>query len=113
MNNNAPALLRLLVIYAVCVPLAVIVGYMLANPLDYSMLAEFGILAFILVLPILLKWHHWLLLLSWNLNLVLFFFKGSPPPWLAMAAVSLLISVLQRALSRQHQFISVPVITWH
>ena len=109
--NNAPAILRTFIMYAVCVPVAVFIGYLLANPLDYSTLALYGILATVLCFPILLRWHHWLLLLSWYLSMNLFFLKGSPPPWLVMTMLSLGISVLQRTLSRQSQFIRVPQIT--
>ena len=109
--NNAPAILRTLIIYAVCAPVAVFIGYLLANPLDYSTVALYGIAALVLCSPLLLRWHYWLLLLSWSLYMNLFFLKGSPPPWLVMTVISLVISVLQRALSRQSQFIKLPAIT--
>jgi hypothetical protein len=109
--NNAPAILRTLIIYVVCAPVAVFIGYLLANPLDYSTVALYGTLAVVVCSPLLLRWHYWLLLLSWNLSINLFFFKGSPPPWLVMTAFSLLISVLERALSRQSQFVKVPEVT--
>ncbi len=110
--SNAPAILRTFIMYMVCVPLAVFLGYLLANPLDYPTMAMYGILALLLCFPLLLRWHNWLLLLFWNLNMNLFFLKGSPPPWLVMAAISLVLSVLQRTLIRQSQFVSVPEITW-
>jgi O-antigen ligase len=109
--NNAPAILRTFIIYAMIVPLAMFIGYLLANPQDYATLALYGTLALLLLTPLLLRWHHWLLLLSWNLALNLFFLKGSPAPWLLMTGMSLGISILQRALSRQSQFIKVPEIT--
>jgi len=116
MNNvsatNAPAIIRSLIMYAVCVPLAVFVGYLLTNPLDYSTLGVFGTLALVLVLPLLLRWHHPLLLLSWNASAVLFFLKGSPSLFMAMVALSLTISMLERILSPDKRFISVPQITW-
>ena len=96
--NNAPAILRTLVIYAVIVPLALFIGYMLANPLDTSTFMESSILGLVLVFPLLLRWHQPLLILSWNLSAILFFLPGRPDLWLAMAAVSLGISLLQRAL---------------
>ena len=109
--NNAPAILRMLIIYAVCAPAAVFIGYLLANPLDYSTVALYGIMALVLCSPLLLRWHHWLLLLSWSLYVNLFFIKGAPPPWLVMTVISLAVSILQRTLSRQSQFIKVPEIT--
>jgi len=113
MNSpNQAALLRTLIIYAVCVPLAVVVGYMLTNPMDYSTLGLFGVLALLLVSPILLRWHHPLLILSWNLGMTLFFIKGSPSLWLVMAALSVGISLLERTLNSEMHFIRVPQITW-
>jgi len=110
--NNAPAILRTLVIYAVIVPLALFIGYMLANPLDTSTFMESSILGLVLVFPLLLRWHQPLLILSWNLNAILFFLPGRPDLWLVMAAVSLGISLLQRALGGVKQLISVPQVTW-
>jgi len=37
--NNAPAILRSLIVYAVCVPLALIIGYILTDPMQYSTFA--------------------------------------------------------------------------
>jgi len=71
----------------------------------------YGILALVVCSPLLLRWHYWLLLLSWSSYMNMFFIKGSPPPWLVMGVLSVAISVLQRTLSRQSQFIKVPEIT--
>jgi len=109
--NNAPAIIRSLIMYSVCVPLAVFVGYLLTNPLDYSTLGVFGTLALVLVLPLLLRWHHPLLLLSWNASAVMFFLKGSPSLFMVMVALSLTISVLERILSPDKRFIHVPQLT--
>ncbi len=71
-NNNTPAILRSLIIYAICVPLAVWIGFMLANPFDRSAFSYAGILLLILCAPILLRWHHLLLIATWNLGLTIF-----------------------------------------
>jgi len=109
--NNA-AVLRTLIIYAICVPLAVIVGYLLTNPMDYSTLGLFGILALLLMLPVLLRWHYPLLLFSWNMSISLFFIIGAPNLWLVTVALSLGISVLERTLNSEMHFIRVPQMTW-
>ena len=72
---------------------------MLADPFDKSTFSYFGIMALLLVAPILLRWHHFLLVAVWNLNLTLFFLPGSPPLWLPMVALSFGISVLQRTVT--------------
>jgi len=110
--NNAPTILRSLVTFAVIVPLAVFVGYLLSDPLDRSSFTYYGILALILISPILLRYYHPLLILSWNFNLILFFLPGRLHLWLAMSAVGLGILVLQRALGGVRHIISVPQVTW-
>jgi O-Antigen ligase len=110
-NNNTPAILRSLIIYAVCVPLAVWIGFMIANPFDRSAFSYAGILLLILCAPILLRWHHFLLIATWNLGLTIFFLPGSPPFWLLMTALSLFISVLHRTVNSKARFISAPSIT--
>jgi len=110
--SNAPAILRSLVIFAVIVPLAFFVGYLLTNPLDYTTFAYAGVLGLVLVFPLLLRWHYPLLLFSLNTSLIMFFMMGRPAFWLVMVALSLGISVLERILSPEKHFIRVPQIIW-
>jgi len=110
--NNAPAILRSLIIYAICVLLAIFVGYLLTNPMDYSTLGVFAILAALLVSPVLLRWHHPLLIITWNLGISMFFIPGAPRLSLVMVVLSLGIAVLERTLNRERQFIHVPQVTW-
>jgi hypothetical protein len=109
--NNAPALLKTLITFAIIVPLAVFVGYTLTNPLDYSTFGFGSVMAVILAFPLLLRWHHPLLVLSWNLSAIVFFLPGRPELWLLMALASMGISLGQRALAGT-RFISVPQVTW-
>jgi O-Antigen ligase len=110
--NNAPAALRSLLIYAVCVPLAIIIGYLLKDPLTYSTLAILGMVGFVLAFPIVVRWHYPLLLLSWGMPCILLFIKGQPNVWLALGLLTLGISILERALSRESRFIYVPQVVW-
>src|ERR1035438_2120449 len=106
--NNSAAILRALIIYAICIPLAIVVGsavVSLANSPTYENFSVFGVLALILSAPILLRWHHPLLVLSWNLPLTVFFLPGKPPVYLIMVFLSLGISVLQRAMNKDKHFI--------
>jgi hypothetical protein len=111
-SNNTPALIRTLIIYALCLPLAIWLGYMLSNPMDRTALISGGLLALLLALPILLRWHHFLLIATWNLGLTIFFLPGNPPFWLLMTALSLGISVLHRTINRNARFLSAPSIAW-
>jgi hypothetical protein len=112
MNNNAPAILRALIVYAICVPLAIFVGYTLANPFDYSSVGIFGVLVAVLASPLLLRWHYPLLLFSWYASVTFAFLPGAPSLWLFMVVVSLSLSVLERILNNRTHFIRVPQITW-
>jgi len=110
--NNAPAIFRSLIVYAICVPLAIMVGYSLTNPMDYSTAAIYGVLGLILLMPILLRWHYPLMLLCFNMSIIVFFLKGSPYLGLVMMALSLGLSTLERILSSGKSFIRVPQMTW-
>ena len=90
--------------------LAIWLGLSLAGQLTYSSLVIYGVLGFILVFPLLLRWHYPLILLSWNMAVVVLFLPGRPS-LLPLIAMSLVISVLQRMISRESQFIHVPQIT--
>ncbi len=110
--NNSANLLKSLIVYAICVPLAIFVGFVLTNPMEVSTFIYGGLFGLLLVFPLLLKWHVPLLLLSWNSAVVIFFLKGTPNLWLVMVTLSLGISLLERALNRGMRFIGVPQITW-
>jgi hypothetical protein len=110
--NNAPVIFRTLIIYAICVPLALVVGYLLTDTDTRSSLGFLGILGFVLLLPVLMRWHYPLLVFSWGASLTFSFIPGAPSFWLCMVVLSLGLSVLERILSRQMHFIRVPSITW-
>src|SRR6516164_3901335 len=106
MNNTA--LLRTLVTYAVCAPLAIMLGYLACSAGEMSSRSpwiEVGLLLLMLSVPILLQWHHLLLICVWNLPVTIFFLPGSPGLWLPMLGVSLGISLLQRAMSQERRFV--------
>jgi hypothetical protein len=111
-SNNTHALIRSLIIYAVCIPLSVWLGFMLADPFDRSTFNYFGIMALLLCAPILLRWHHFLLVCMWNFTVTLFFLPGNPPIWLLMTALSLGISVLHRTVNNKARFLSAPAVAW-
>ncbi len=87
-------------------------GYLLASPLDFRTIGLLGVVTSVLLLPAFLKWHHPLLVLSWNLGVNIFFLTGSPPLWMLLTLISLSISVLTWILNKNVQFPHVPLITW-
>ncbi|PWU18499.1 MAG: hypothetical protein C5B50_08930 [Verrucomicrobia bacterium] len=111
MTTTGSQALRTLVIYAICVPLALMIGYLVANPLDWSTIAFFGVLLLVIATPILLKFHHALLVTTLSMTAYAFFVPGRPPLWELVALISLGISILQYALSRRAGFLHAPTIT--
>lgn len=106
--NNTLAIIRSLIIYGLCLPLAIYLGYLLANPLDRVGLTVVVGASLLPLVPALLRWHHLLLIVSWNMSMVLFFIQGSPYLWMAMTALSLSLTILQHILKRNVEFSHVP-----
>jgi hypothetical protein len=92
-------------------PLALLLGYLLATPNDLATAGTIGLLLGALCLPLLLKWHRPVLFLAWNTGATVFFLPGNPSLWMVMAAISLLICIGQRTLDDQMRFISAPSLT--
>ncbi|HVV00028.1 MAG TPA: O-antigen ligase family protein [Verrucomicrobiae bacterium] len=109
--TNAPAFIRTLLIYSICLPLAIFVGYLLSDPISYTSFFGIGLLLLAMLAPVLLRWHHFWLVATWNCTAVIFFLPGRPTLWFLIVWMSLGISVLQYALNRRLKFISVPSIT--
>ncbi|HYG23662.1 MAG TPA: O-antigen ligase family protein [Verrucomicrobiae bacterium] len=108
--NNSP-IFKALVTFALVVPMAIILGYRLSDPMSYSTFATIGIILGLMVIPFLLKWRHALLLLSWNLAVSIPFIKGQPTIGLVMSALTLGIAILERTLNREMRFINVWSVT--
>lgn len=111
--TNDPAsierVLRTFAIYAVCAILAIVLGVLMTNPMTYSSLGFIAVLCSVMALPLLLRWHHPLMVLAWNAPIMMFFIKGDPKLFLVMITISLSISVVERTLN-QRRFIQVPQV---
>jgi hypothetical protein len=110
--TNAPALFRSLLVYGICLPLAVVLGYMVATPLSLESLGMEVIVLSVLAIPLLLRWHHIWLIAAWNSTAMLFLIPGKPQAWMLLAAISLVISILQYAVNRNMRFLSAPSVAW-
>ena len=106
------ALPRKLVILGIILPLAGIVGYLLASPTDVDSVAFIGLLLLVLATPLFLRWHHPMLIFSWNAALIVFFLPGSPYLWMLLGIISFALSVLQRILDKEFRLLNVPSVTW-
>lgn len=91
-------------IYGVCLPLAVLIGYLLAEPADSGTMAVLILVLSVLSVPFVMRWHHPLLIFSCNAWIAFYFLPGHPPLWMIMAFISLGLSVLNRSLGHHLDF---------
>ncbi len=107
-NNTA---LRTLLIYAIILPLAVFIGWMMSGDMTRTSFSILAGIVFVLLLPIILKWHYAVLIMSWNSFITLFFVPGRPELWMAMAALNVSIALVHRIVLKRPAFVHVPSVT--
>ncbi|HAM70894.1 MAG TPA: hypothetical protein DCM86_04545 [Verrucomicrobiales bacterium] len=111
MNTNV-TIPRNVIIYGLCIPLAMLMGYLLTTPLDLVSLGGLlGVMGLLLV-PIFLRWHHTFLIVAWNAALNAFFLPGQPRAWMLLAAVSAAFSILDRIMNKEKRLQQVPMLMW-
>ena len=105
---------RALLVYAICVPLAIVLGYMLTgfDNRDRESIGIVALLAGVLIFPLLMKWHYPLLVFSVSLPATVFFLPGQPSMFIAMVAASLTISVVERIINRNQPFLTAAGVQW-
>src|SRR6185295_2098164 len=81
-------------------------------PTDFDSLALVGSLLLILAIPLILRWHHQLLILSWNAAILVFFLPGSPYLWMVVGGVSFGLMLLNRILDKELKLLNDPFVTW-
>jgi hypothetical protein len=92
---------RTFLIFLLCLPLAVLMGFMLSDPLVGTNMAVGGGLILMLLLPFIINYHHRMLIWSSGALLVAYFIKGQPQVWMLIAMASLVMSVLSRPLAKE------------
>jgi len=97
-------------ILGLSLPLAVLIGYFLAEPMELSSVAVVVAVLGTLCIPLMLRWHYLVLVLCWNAALNPVVLPGRASMWALMAFVSLLFAILARAVNPKSQFIVVPSI---
>lgn len=110
--SDASSIVRALLIYGFCLPLAIFLGYLLAAPMDVTSFSIIGVLFGVLFIPILLHWHHTWLVATWNMTMLAFFLPGRPNFTLIMCIVSFTLSMLQHILNKRFKFLHVPTVAW-
>jgi len=101
-----------LIIFAIVLPIAALVGYQLATPDNFRSIGIVGMVLVILSIPILLRWHHPMLIFGWNSSICLFFLPGAPPLWMLIALASATIALFERAMNREKSLLHVPSAAW-
>ncbi len=94
-----------------CLPLAVLLGYFLAQPLEAGSIAVVVLVISLLSVPLFMKWHHPLLILSWNASANPLFLPGRPSLWALVGLTSLFFAILARSVNPHRRFVQVPSIT--
>ncbi|MEY4916625.1 MAG: hypothetical protein RL616_538 [Verrucomicrobiota bacterium] len=111
MTNPAVAI-RALITYAICIPLAMIVGWMLCNPLDYGTLGFFGLVALLIISPVLIKWNYELMIFGLSSPIYCFFLQGNPPLSQVAVILCLGIAIVDRTMNSSKRFVSPALLTW-
>lgn len=111
MSNNA-AVIRSLIIYAICLPLAIFLGYILSDPLNKSNAIIVGTLLFLLILPLLLRCYHVWLIAIWNSAVLFYFLPGNMQGWALMACLGFPIAVGHYILNRERKFLEAGSVGW-
>jgi hypothetical protein len=97
-------------VFGICLPVAVLLGYTLADIQDSASLTVIFIALAVLAIPVLMKWYHPLLVLGWNAAL-LPALPGRLHFWVFVAMLGLFFAVLNRSVNPQSRFLQPPALT--
>jgi hypothetical protein len=98
-------------IMGLSLPLAVLIGYLLAEPMELGSMAVVVAVLGVLCVPLLMRWYHPLLVVCWNAAINPAILPGRIGLWMVLAYSGLLLAVLTRAVNPKAQFIIVPSLT--
>lgn len=101
-----------MIVYAICLPLAIVLGYMITDPLDRTTDYTYGIVLFLLVLPLLLRWYHAWLITIWNMSITFILIPGLLPGWMPVSVIAFGVALGHYILNRQRNFLHAPSLTW-
>jgi len=107
---NSFAASRAQLVFALCLPIAVLLGYLLAEPGDFSNILLIGIMVFVLSIPVLMYWYHPLLIFTWNAAITPIFLPGQPFLWMLFAFLGFVFAIVNRFTSAEARLVQVPNI---
>jgi hypothetical protein len=108
---NSFAVSRAQLIYALCLPLAVLMGYLLADPQDFTSIVMVSLVLGAMTLPAFIKWYHPWLVFAVNAVMYFTFLPGAPPLWMMMGVIGFVIATLNRFTNQEAKFVNVPSLT--
>lgn len=109
---NSATVSRAQLMYGLCLPLAALIGFFLAEPMRFGTAAVIGMIVGVLVWPLFVRWYHPLLIGSLHSALVLGFLPGAMPLWVAFAFTGFLLVVFQRCLDSRINFFPPGGVGW-
>lgn len=109
--TNTVKIPRAYLALGVCLPLAVLLGYLVAEPLESSSVAAIVLIFSVLATPLLMKWYHPILILSWNACVTPYFFPGQFSLWILMACIGFFFAILNRATNPHRKLINIRSVT--
>ncbi|MDB6041136.1 MAG: O-Antigen ligase [Verrucomicrobiales bacterium] len=92
-----------LLIFIICVPLAILLGIMLSDPLTTNSMILLSASFALLLSPLLIKSHHTLLIIASNAYVNVFFLPGQPQLWVLTNAISFCMAIISRPLDRSEK----------
>ena len=101
-----------LIIFAIVLPLAAMMGFFLATPDDFRTIGLVGAVAGVVCLPLLLKWQQPFLIFGWNAAITFSFLPGNLTLWMIMSFASLAVVAINSGLDRTVRLNHVPAMNW-
>jgi hypothetical protein len=102
---------RAQLVFILCLPLAILLGYLLSDPQDPGNTLIVALMIGVLSIPLLMRGHHALLIFAWNAAITPAFLPGQPFLWVPLAFLALGFAMVNRFISPEARFVSVPSIT--
>src|SRR5262250_644401 len=102
MANTTINIPRPHLIMGLCLPLAVLIGYFLAEPMESGGVAVVVLVIVVLSVPLLVTWYA---------VITPFFIPGRPVMWMIMGIIGLFFALLNRSVTANRPFINILPIT--